>query len=531
MLDLTEDRSPALVPAGNSFASDGFLGPVRLLDARQCRAVVTHLTSPNRAAPAVWKKGGAVTDWLLYQLGSDRRLLELLTPLLGDDIILWGTKLIFRNPGHIHTWHVDEETEAPDGRFVTAWIGLHNTTANSGIRMIAGSHLCNRTLSQFQADTGVLREDSTTETVLRWAQSENPEARLIEPAATDGEAIFFDGRMWHGSHNRLESDARFALILHFAAADCTVRIPSETEQKLAPAILVQGKAPPATNWLVPPPMQPLAKPLPALPSLVHQVGLPLADNAGGGWKHYPFFSGSTPVLESMTCHAAVLSPGYWPHPPHAHQEEELLMVLDGEADLLVADKPSHEGARPIRVKAGDFAYYRAFQHHSIRNPSSAPVTYMMFRWHGRTPAVGGERLRSGVFRNPAPAEAKGNQPFVVRNLFGAPTRWLGKFHCHTSRLEVGGGYAAHRDDYDVAILIQSGRVRTLGREAGPGSLIYYPKGELHGMRNAGDEPAHYIVFEFHGAAEAPIVRSAPPKPGCLVPPGGSSPEAAGGLVG
>ena len=525
MLDLTEDRSAALVPAGNSFARDGFLGPIPLLDEAQCRALVAHLRGPDCAAPAIWKKGGAVTDWPVYQLGSNRRLLKLLMPLLGDDIILWGTKLIVRRHGDVHTWHVDEETEAPGGRFVTVWIGLHNTTANSGIRMIAGSHLCRRTLDQYRADTGVSRRDSSSETVLAWAQSEIPEARLVEPAVADGEAILFDGRMWHGSHNRLEADARLALVLHFAAADCPVRIPSETEEKLAPAIVVHGKGVPATNWLVPPPMPPAAGPLPALSSLVYPIGMPLADNAERGWQRYPFFSGSTPVLESMTCHAAVLSPGQSPHPPHAHHDEELLMVLDGEADLLLADEPSYERARPIRVKAGDFAYYGAFQHHTIRNPSNAPVTYMMFRWHGRTPAIGGRRLRSRVFRNPAPAEANGKQPFVVRNLFGAPTRWLGKFHCHTSRLEVGGGYAAHRDDYDVAILIQSGRVRTLGREAGPGSLIYYPKGELHGMRNAGDEPAHYIVFEFHGAGDLQSVRSAPPKEGHLPLPGGSAQDA------
>jgi len=56
-------------------------------------------------------------------------------------------------------------------------------------------------------------------------------------------------------------------------------------------------------------------------------------------------------------------------------------------------------------------------------------------------------------------------------------------------------------------------------------LIYYPKGELHGMRNAGDEPAHYIVFEFHGAGDLQSVRSAPPKEGHLPLPGGSAQDA------
>ena len=54
-------------------------------------------------------------------------------------------------------------------------------------------------------------------------------------------------------------------------------------------------------------------------------------------------------------------------------------------------------------------------------------------------------------------------------------------------------------------------IRTLRREAGSGSLIYYPAGEMHGMRNIGDEPARYTVFEFHGArlSAAQAVEGAP----------------------
>ena len=32
-----------------------------------------------------------------------------------------------------------------------------------------------------------------------------------------------------------------------------------------------------------------------------------------------------------------LSPGHSPHPPHTHVEEEILIVLQGEADILIAE--------------------------------------------------------------------------------------------------------------------------------------------------------------------------------------------------
>jgi hypothetical protein len=42
-------------------------------------------------------------------------------------------------------------------------------------------------------------------------------------------------------------------------------------------------------------------------------------------------------------------------------------------------------------------------------------------------------------------------------------------------------------------------VETLGEEAGPNSVVFYAAGEKHGMRNVGDVPARYLVFEFHAS--------------------------------
>ena len=117
------------------------------------------------------------------------------------------------------------------------------------------------------------------------------------------------------------------------------------------------------------------------------------------------FRGATPELALMSCHAAVLSPGHSPHPPHAHGDEELLMVLDGEADLLVADRPEYEGACAVRVKAGDFAYYPPLQHLTIRNASDAPVHYLMFRWRGHAAATGANILGPSIFQAPPEAAA------------------------------------------------------------------------------------------------------------------------------
>lgn len=491
------------------FARIGFAGPIRLMGAEQCRALARYLNGTRRVSPPVWIKGRGASDGILGRIASHPALVGLLAPLLGEDIVLWGATTVRRAAGNSHPWHSDIESSRPEGGFVSAWIGLQNVSADSSLRFVAGSHLCPKPLQQLQSEHGGARGTPSCETILSWARRDNPEARIVELAAGDGDVILFDGRIWHGSENRLEGGERLALLLQFASADAPVRIPNLVnlkwpftflDQPRPPVIAVHGTARADVNKVVDMPSGGPPKALPPLQSTVRVIEA--EPDESKNWQPFPLFRGRTAALDLQSCHAAMLRPGFSPHPPHAHQDEELLIVLDGEADLLIADKPEFDGAQAIAVKAGDFAYYPAFQHHTIRNSSDRPVHYLMFRWNRAEAETPSGRLKAVVVRDPPPAEPKEGRGFAVRTIFEGRTQWLRKFHCHSSRLEPGAGYAPHADAYDVAILVQSGRVRTLGREAGPGELIYYPAGEVHGMRNAGDEPAHYLVFEFHGAPVA-----------------------------
>ncbi|HYX45368.1 MAG TPA: cupin domain-containing protein [Sphingomicrobium sp.] len=484
------------------FASEGFLGPLPLFSSDECRAILSQLEREGNEPGSTWPKDN-FPDWLVNRIAANDRLIELLLPILGDDVILWGVSVVRRSPEMLHPWHVDVESSAPDGRFVTAWIGLDNVTGESGLRLIARSHRC-KSVQQIRFEKGRSRTEHSNEWILSCAEEEDPETHLVQPDVSDGDAILFDGRIWHGSYNASKG-TRTALLLQFAAADSPIRIPDGLDwpfrfldKPWPPVVLVHGKPNNEVNNVVPPGQTSApAQVILPLRSSIRKLGLPLAE-AWEGWRRFPLLRGSTAALDFMSCHAAILSAGYSPHPPHAHADEELLMVLAGEADLLIADGPSYDRARPVRAKAGDFAYYPPGQHHTIRNPGTSPVAYMMFRWRTGRKIPKPTQLGTTLFRAPPPAAARSERAFVTRSVFSAPTTWLRKLTCHVSRLEPGAGYAAHADPYDVAILVRSGRVRTLCREVGAGGLVYCSAGELHGMRNIGDEPAHYIVFEFHG---------------------------------
>jgi quercetin dioxygenase-like cupin family protein len=465
-----------------------------------------HLAAGKHPEPLDWHKGKAVTDRFLYDLATRSQLLDLLRQLLGADIVLWGALLVSRDPGQVHPWHTDIESSAPEGGFVSVWIGLKNTSRESALQLIKGSHGFGKTIQQVVQEHSLHRGEASAATVVDWARQFDPGAELVQPNMSDGEALLFDGRLWHGSDNTRTEGRRSALILQYSAAHRPVHIPDLSrlewpfELKSSPrppVIAVSGTAPEGVNRLVPKP-----SPGPAdektVRTHIQQLAMPLAEDPVKRWKPHPIFRGPTPSLHSMSCHASVLSAAHSPHPPHAHLEEELLIVLDGEAVIAVVDRRDPKKPKTARMPAGSFVYYPAYQHHTIYNPGPQPVTYLMFKWRSAVGEAEQPLATSAFNLDTVPAPESG-KPFATRLLFNSPTSLLKKLHAHVTHLQPGAGYPPHRDDYDVAIVVLSGNVQSLGRTVRSPGVIYYAAGEPHGMTNIGDVPARYLVFEFHPA--------------------------------
>ncbi len=243
---------------------------------------------------------------------------------------------------------------------------------------------------------------------------------------------------------------------------------------------------------------------------IHTFDLPLGERPPDEpWRPFFAFRGPTPLLANMSCHASVLAGGHSPHPPHAHVEEELLIPLHGGVELVVPSGPADDAPRLERQTPGSFVFYPSMQHHTIRNPGTSPVAYLMFKWEAQ--ASGGTEEPLGTeladFADAAPPDDA--RPFWSRQLLEGPTRCLTKLHSHLTVLEPGAGYEPHRDAHDVAIVTIAGTVETLGERVPPRSVVYYGADALHGLRNVGSEPARYLVFEFHAPGPESV---APPSP-------------------
>jgi quercetin dioxygenase-like cupin family protein len=471
------------------FTQSGYLGPLRVLSKDDCRRFLRAVDlRPQEALD--WDKGLAPASRAYFEVATQPAILDVVSELLDGDVILWGASIQRRVPKAVHAWHSDIETSDPDCRTVSVWIGLEHTTPASSLLVVSGSHHFGVTVQQVRDDYGRERDALDVDELVAWGRERDGRSELVPVPTTDGEAVFFDGRLWHGTHN-VSRRTRRALLLQYAAPDSAIRIPDlsyldwpfrQLESPRPPCLIVRGSASVGSNRVVP-------APLPngrvrvelQLTSRIHPLRLPLDLDEQTGWKPYAAFKGSTADLAVLSCHTSVLLTDRSPHPPHTHAEEELLLLLAGEAEL---DLPERG---PMPLAPGEFVYYPTGFAHTLRTTSAEPATYLMLKWRGEaTPSE--DNLPFGRF------ETVGES----RVLIDGPTRYLRKLQSHVTVLQPGDGYEPHADSYDVAIVMLEGEVETIGGRAVPNDVIFYRAGEPHGMRNVGAGPARYVVFEFHG---------------------------------
>jgi ectoine hydroxylase-related dioxygenase (phytanoyl-CoA dioxygenase family) len=160
-----------------------------------------HLARSGSTPPSDWGKGHAVASLLVFDVATCRPLLDRVSELLGDDVLLWGASLVHRPVGSQHPRHTDIESATEIGRTVTAWIGLANTNLRSSLQVVTHSHSFGVTLQETMARRDRTRLEVTDADVADWARKYDPRSELFQVDMRDGDAILFDGRLWHGSRN------------------------------------------------------------------------------------------------------------------------------------------------------------------------------------------------------------------------------------------------------------------------------------------------------------------------------------------
>jgi XRE family transcriptional regulator, regulator of sulfur utilization len=98
-------------------------------------------------------------------------------------------------------------------------------------------------------------------------------------------------------------------------------------------------------------------------------------------------------------------------------------------------------------------------------------------------------------------EAKPTEAGSVRSFFKMRTATLEQLEVHVTTLNPGKApHPPHRHPNEEMIIVREGTVEALvngeWKRVGPGSVIFFASNQLHGLRNAGSEPAVYHVINW-----------------------------------
>lgn len=382
---------------------------------------------------------------------------------------------------------------------MSVWIPLHGAGPQSTLEVLPGSHTGGASIQEACATADVDPIGLTHSHVESLGKTTGVDSGVERIPARPGEAVVFDGRLWHASVNESRSTRR-ALLLQYAAPDTQLLVPHPGsyawpftgDGTRGRCLLVSGTDEYGVNDVVPPPSR-LFQRSPRLRARIEALGV---DNqTGNAWRVAIKFAGPTATGLQMTSHVSTLAYGHTPHPPHTHQEEEVLVVLRGELTVHLPGE-GDTADRVERLGPGGVLHYPLDQLHTITGASEAPAIYVMLKWCSHRISKHRDILETQLVNRVDPVARDGKLAFL--QLFRGPTRYLRTLECHRSSVPPGGGYKPHADAYDVAIITLDGTIETLGQRVGPESLIWYPMGSRHGLHNVGDCDSHYVVFEFHG---------------------------------
>jgi non-heme Fe2+,alpha-ketoglutarate-dependent halogenase len=233
------------------YEEQGYIGPFKLFDAKDGETLLKEFSFPNDILTwykSIHEKSDPVVKW-----AKSKPVLDQLIPILGNDILLWGTSFIEQPPGKSHGWHLDVEHGKWDG--ATIWLGVKNLSQETTVSLITHSQKIPSAPQELKRTIGL--NDFSDEQVLAAAKTFEPNCELVTLRLKAGEFIIWSGRVWHTTHNHSDK-TRFALILQFCTPKNKTFVPvtytypdTQWGSVRPPCVLIHGKDEFQLNALIP----------------------------------------------------------------------------------------------------------------------------------------------------------------------------------------------------------------------------------------------------------------------------------------
>ena len=206
--------------------------------------------------------------------------------------------------------------------------------------------------------------------------------------------------------------------------------------------------------------------------------------------------GSSRHFKHIKIHATTVYPHQIPHPGHKHDEEELIIIKEGELTVTIEGKTQTLGV-------GSIALMMSGDEHSFENKTDENVTYYVMRYESREPKDLERAKKAGgsfcLNWNNIPFQA--NEKGGTRKFFDKPTAMSKRVEMHVTTLNEGlQSHPPHTHQAAEILLpidnVTEEYINGKWIEARKGDIILLESTIPHAIRNISRGTTTYFAFQF-----------------------------------
>lgn len=206
--------------------------------------------------------------------------------------------------------------------------------------------------------------------------------------------------------------------------------------------------------------------------------------------------GTTPAFKHFKVHATTLHPHQAPHPSHKHDDEELVIIKEGELTVTIEGKSQ-------TLSAGSIALMMPGDEHGFENKGDVNATYYVLRYESNAPKdlERGRKSGGSLCVEWKDVAFQPHEKGSIRRFFDRPTAMAKRFEMHVTTLNEGWqSHPPHTHQAAEILILTKGQaqesINGTWHNSHVGDVIFLQSNVPHALRNTGKEPCTYFAFQF-----------------------------------
>ncbi|MFD2570809.1 cupin domain-containing protein [Spirosoma soli] len=206
--------------------------------------------------------------------------------------------------------------------------------------------------------------------------------------------------------------------------------------------------------------------------------------------------GATKDFSHIKIHATTLPAHQAPHPSHKHDDEELIIIKEGELTVTI------EGNTKT-LSTGSVALMMPGDEHGFENKGDKPATYYVMRYESKAPAdrERGQKAGGSFWLDWNDVAFQPHDKGGVRKMFDRSTAMTRRFEMHVTTLNKGlWSHPPHTHAAaEILLMVDNSAQERINGQLHPatvGDLIFLESNVPHAIQNTSQGSCTYFAFQF-----------------------------------